>query len=105
MYISNKSPVGSKCSRFWAVTLIEDESEKEIKINVESPKLKTFKKFNALDDNSSIEDIVDILSIILSKNREKKPITSDFLLENLDIEDMTQMISDFSDWLGENQKN
>lgn len=105
MYKSNQSPVEMQCSRLWAVTLIDDESNKEIKINVESPRLKVFKKFNALDDSSSVEDVVEILSEILSKNREKKKISIDYLLENLDFQDMSMLINDFADWLGNLQKN
>ena len=108
MYISNKkstSPVSARVNRFWAVTLVEDETEKEININVESPKLKTYKKFEEIGDNSSMDDIVSILSLILSKNREKREISKDFLLENLELEEMLDIINDFTDWLNDNQKN
>lgn len=96
--------LSSRVSRFFTVHLI-DENENEITLNVESPKLKTYKKFQELDEKESISGITEIIAAILSKNREHKVITPEFVEENFDTDDMLDFFEDFSAFLEEKRKS
>lgn len=88
-----------KVSRFWAVDLTEENTGKKIHLNVEDPKLKTFREFEKLDKDTSIEETARLISVILSKNRERRKISEDFILENLDLEDMVNFFQEFAEWI------
>ena len=103
MYIRNNT-LSSKVSRFMAVHLT-DENENDITLNVESPKLKTYKKFQELDNNAQIDEIIDIISCILSKNREHKTITAEFIEDTFDTDDMLNFFEDFTAFIAENKNS
>lgn len=88
-----------KVSRFWAVDLVEDATGKKIHLNVEDPKLKTFREFEKLDKDASIEENARLISVILTKNREHRKISVDFVLENFDLEDMVNFFTSFANWV------
>ena len=57
MYKNNTSAVIVKGARFMPCTLTDENSGKTYEINVKEPKLKVYRQFEALNDESGIEDV------------------------------------------------
>lgn len=105
MYKSNNSAVIVKGARFMPCTLIDENSGKTYEINVKEPKLKVYKKFEALDDESGVDDIIEAAAAILNSNKENVEITSDFVEENFTIDEITQFFEDFTNWIAAARSN
>lgn len=78
---------------------IETESGSNITLEVYPPKLSVYRKMENLNDKSSVEEIAQLVSQILSKNKSKTEITSDFVLDNMDMADIMDFFDDFAEWL------
>lgn len=98
-YICNASATPVKGARYFPCTLIDEESGNKIKIEMKEPKLKVYRMFENLGDNSSIEDMLQIASKMLSSNKTDIEVTTEFLEDNLTLEDISQLFEDFTDWL------
>ena len=101
MYKSNTSAVIVRGARFMPCTLIDENSGKTYEINVKEPKLKTYKKFEALNENSEIEDIIDVTADVLNGNKENIEITAEFVEDNFTLDEIAQFFEDFTNWLSE----
>lgn len=106
MYISAYEGATVRAGQTWPVRIVSDDGA-ELNIDVINPKLKVFKQFQELGENSTVEDISGVLSAILSKNKQKIEVSADYLLDNLDSSDLAQILADFGQWLNEihNTKN
>lgn len=82
-------------------TLIDENSGKTYEINVKEPKLKVYKKFEALNDSSAIEDIIDVTAAVLNSNKENIEITAEFVEDNFTLDEIAQFFEDFTNWLSE----
>ncbi len=88
---------------FFKVTLKDGR-----KLQVKMPMKKTFDKLSALqnlDQNEvEIEDVVDTFGALcaetLSHNLNKETVTADYMVDNYDIEEMTEFIKQFYDFVG-----
>lgn len=105
MYISNNAAVIVKGARFMPCTLVDDESGREIKINVKEPKLKVYKQFEALDDSSDISDITAVTAAVLNGNKEGVKITVEFVEDNFTLDEISQFFEDFTSWISSTRNN
>lgn len=101
MYKSNTSAVIVRGARFMPCTLIDENSGKTYEINVKEPKLKVYKKFEALNDSSAVEDIIDVTAAVLNSNKENIEITAEFVEDNFTLDEIAQFFEDFTSWLSE----
>lgn len=99
MYISENNAVVVRGARFMPCTLSDENSEKTYKINVKEPKLKVYKMFEKLNDDSSVDEIIDAAAAILSSNKENIKITAEFVEENLSLDEVAQLFDDFTNWI------
>lgn len=80
-----------------------------LKISVEPPKLKTLRKMMNLanidvDNEFNVESfngLIEALSMALSKNKEGKPVTTEFLDENLNLDQMQDLMMSYFEWVRE----
>ncbi len=78
------------------------------KLQVKMPMKKTFDKLSALqnlDQNEvEIDDVVDTFGALcaetLSHNLNKETVTADYMVDNYDIEEMTEFIKQFYIFVG-----
>ena len=101
MYKSNSAAHIVKGARFMPCTLIDENSGKSYEINVKEPKLKVYKKFEALNDSSAVEDIIDVTAAVLNSNKENIEITAEFVEDNFTLDEIAQFFEDFTNWLSE----
>lgn len=101
MYKSNSAAHIVKGARFMPCTLTDENSGKTYEINVKEPKLKTYKKFEALNESSEIEDIIDVTADVLNGNKENIEITAEFVEDNFTLDEIAQFFEDFTNWLSE----
>lgn len=99
MYKSNSAAYIVKGTRFMPCTLIDEESGKEIKLNVKEPKLKVYKQFEAIDDSSDISDITAVTAAVLNGNKEGIKIDAEFVENNFTLDEIAQFFDDFSNWI------
>lgn len=101
MYRSNNSAVIVKGARYMPCTLIDEESGREYRLNIKSPKLKTLRKFDEISEESSINDLISITVALLSHNKEGIKITNDIVENTMEIDELYAFFDDFSTWLTE----
>lgn len=77
-----------------------------LRLDVEPPQIKSIKKIMKLSkvdtENINEEDfngLAEGLSIALSKNKQKKKITIDFIEENFNIEEVQELLTRYFDWV------
>ena len=78
------------------------------KLQVKMPKKKTFEKLQALqdlnEDEVGIEDLLDTFGALcaetLSHNLNDEVVTREYMVENYDIEEMTEFIKTFYVFVG-----
>lgn len=104
MYKSNTSAVIVRGARFMPCTLTDENSGKTYEINVKEPKLKVYKQFELLGDDSRVEDIITVAALILNSNKEGIKIDADFVEENFTLDEIAQFFDDFSNWISEARK-
>lgn len=90
MYKSNKKPYSA---RYMECTIGDYD------LHIEPPKLKTLRKFEAIDDDSSIEDMLGVISAVASKNKEKITLSAEYIEDNLDTVDLVSFFEDFGDFI------
>lgn len=67
-------------------------------LHIEPPKVKTVAKMQKIDD-TDMEAFVDIVSKIISKNKEGYKMTAEAVQEAMDMDQMMGFFSAFMDWL------
>lgn len=83
-----------------------ENAEKTISLSVYPPTIKAVKKMQKLNTESDdvIDEMVDIISSIISNNKEHITLTAEDLEELLDFEDVTNLFSDISRWIADIKK-
>ncbi len=77
-----------------------------INLEVEPPKLKVLKKItNVVKAENQIEELINAVVLALNKNKTNYKVDADFVEENLNIDEMTLLLSDYFDWVAEANKN
>lgn len=76
----------------------------EVKINgfeleIEPPTVKMLKRLTEVKKTENIDDFVEVLARILSKNRQKKEITVE-LVEQMTMDQMNELTEAYFMWLG-----
>lgn len=82
--------------RYFDVKLINGQI-----ISVECPKLKTLRKIMdiAKDKEKTIESLASALEMALSKNKQGSDISADWIEENLDMDDINSLLTDYFNWV------
>ena len=83
-----------------------DNAEKTISLSVYPPTIKAVKKMQKLNTESDevLDEMLDIISKIISNNKEHITLTAEELEELLDFEDVTNIFSDISKWIADIKK-
>lgn len=70
-------------------------------LSVEPPTLKTLRKITELtnDNDSIVKNLCVALSMALSKNKQTRKITAEFLEENMDMDDIQLVLTDYFEWV------
>lgn len=105
MYRSNTSAVIVKGARFMPCTLTDENSGKTFEINVKEPKLKVYKKFEAISTETDVEDIIEVAVLVLNSNKEGIKIDAEFIEDNFTLDEIAQFFEDFSNWISEARNN
>ena len=105
MYRSNTSAVIVKGARFMPCTLTDENSGKTYEINVKEPKLKVYKKFEAISAETDVEDIIEVAALVLNSNKEGIKIDAEFIEDNFTLDEIAQFFEDFSNWISEARNN
>lgn len=66
-------------------------------LHLEQPKLKVLRKIE--DSGESVQELAESVSMILSKNREHVKISPAEVMEMLDLDQCSDFLDDFTDWL------
>lgn len=83
-------------------------------LQVESPKLKVLKKIFSIAkikkeniNDDSIMSLAQGLSLALSKNKQGKPISADYIVDTMNMDEIQSLLTAYFQWIGEiqNQKN
>ena len=84
--------------RFWDIKFTNGQI-----LSVECPKLKTLRKITDLtkdqDKENLLENLSNALSLALSKNKQGESITADFVEDNFDIDDITNILTNYFEWV------
>lgn len=104
MYKSNTSAVIVRGARFMPCTLIDENSGKTYEINVKEPKLKVYKKFEAIGEETSVEEIIEVAALVLNSNKEGIKIDAGFVEDNFTLDEIAQFFEDFTNWLSDARK-
>ena len=90
--------------RYFDVTFTIEEDDgttNEYTYSVEAPRLRTLKKIQMLtrkDGSEVIDDLQEIITEILSKNRGRRPV-SEKIIEDMSIDDIVALLTAFVAWL------
>ena len=79
--------------------------EKSVSINVEPPKVKTLKKLTSSANSSedkAIDKFEEVIIELLNKNKERIKVNE--YVEELTIDEMTELLTAFFKWLNEEKK-
>lgn len=96
-------------TRFWEIRLRNGK-----KLSVEAPKMKVLKKIASMSDiseeNFNDEDVDNLeiaLAMALSKNKENYKITKEWIEENLSIDEVQNILTEYFNWVNsiKNSKN
>lgn len=104
MYKSNTSAVIVRGARFMPCTLTDENSGKTYEINVKEPKLKVYKKFEAIGEETSVEEIIEVTVLVLNSNKEGIKIDAEFVEDNFTLDEIAQFFEDFTNWLSDARK-
>jgi len=88
---------------------IEQKSKLELNLNGDiihmlPPKMRVLRKMKQSHETANEDEILETIAEALSNNIENKEITAD-VLENLDVEDFKDVMSDFNGFIADIQKN
>lgn len=92
--------------KFFTVTLPD---EKKTTLLIGTPTKAVMDEFIALQSNVDnadsqaeiMDDLYDICAKIMSRNRTKRPISKDFVAENMDFEDVLVFIKAYTEFIQE----
>lgn len=87
--------------RYWDVKF-SDGTE----LSIEPPKLKTLRKITNLtkDEENIVENLCIALSMALSKNKQNKKVSAEFIEDNFDMDQISLLLTNYFEWVkGEKQ--
>ena len=76
-------------------------------LDVEPPKLKVLKKITALtgmNDEESMDGLVEAVGMILNKNKAKIKVSEE-LLDELDLDQLNEILVAYFEWLSEEKQS
>jgi len=79
----------------------------DLVLEVEPPKLKALKKITSLSksrEEDSITDLAEAVQMILSKNKKKYAV-SDEIIDELDLDQMSDILTAYFEWLGKEKSS
>ena len=85
------------------ITISDETTVKTLNLNVYQPKIALIRKLTNVAKSKETEEIIEnmleILTSALKNNKEKVEISTDFLAEALDTDDMTALFEDYFKWV------
>ena len=90
--------LNSVITRFFTLNINNTQLE------VEPPRVKTLKKLIAVQKTNDYDAFIEIMSEILSKNRQKKKITVE-MLDGVDVDVLNEISVQYFTWLSEVKNN
>ncbi len=80
-------------------------------LNIEPPKLKVLKKISALSkvndtenlDEEDINNLIEAVALALSKNKQKFNISTEYVENNCDINEILDLLTNYFNWVNEIQ--
>lgn len=85
-----------------------------LKFEVEPPKLKTLRKLTEIIKEQKTElttedldNLIEVLVMILTKNKNRYKVSKDFVEDNFDIDNLYEFFNGYVNWVSEiqNEKN
>ena len=73
-------------------------------LEVEPPRVKTLKKLIAVQKSEDYDAFIEVMSEVLSKNRQKKKITVE-MLDGIDVDVLNEISVQYFTWLSEVKNN
>ena len=90
------------------ISTTNDEGKKfDVHLDVEPPKLKVLKKIAALSKTknaAAMDDLTEAVRLILNKNKTGYIVSAD-VIDELDLDQMVELITEYFKWLGEARKS
>lgn len=85
----------------------DEKNEKQVQVAVEPPKLKVLRQIERIQKSSEnqIEELAASLSKILSKNKTGYQISTDDIINSLDVDEMNVLLKEYFGWIAETEKN
>lgn len=84
-------------------------------LNIEPPKLKVLKKIAALSEvkdtenisEKDINNLVEAVSLAISKNKQNFKISAEYIEDNYDIDEIVDLLNNYFEWVNniQNSKN
>ena len=90
--------LNSVITRFFTLNLNNNQLE------VEPPKVKTLKKLIAVQKTNDYETFIEVMSEVLSKNRQNMKITIE-MLDGMDVDVLNEISVQYFTWLSEVKNN
>lgn len=86
------------------------------KLELEPPKVKTLKNIMALSkelgdmdeseiDFDAVTRLTEVITGILSKNKQKKKFDAEYVEDNIDLDDMILILESYFEWVGKVQSD
>ena len=75
-------------------------------LKIEPPKLKTLNRMNDLSrPDSTPKEAAEVVARVIAKNKERRKITADTVMEWMDMDQLAGFVLDFVSWLSNEKKN
>lgn len=77
----------------------------EMTLNLEPAGIKTIKKMASLSNESSMDDVIECVKLILNKNKEHRDVSN--LIEEFTVDQLNAIVEKYFEWIGnvKNSKN
>ena len=95
----------SKTKNTFQLEMIDETNNREYKVAVYSPKISVLRRFENLDDDSSVLEVTKLIASIISNNSEKIKFSSEIIEDIFSIDDMMDFLDDYFTWVSEVRKN
>lgn len=88
-------------TRYFNVTFKSDDGNSQL-VDVKPAKIKLLNKLSLIskDSENSLDEFITLISKIFSRNRQNIDVSE--YIQDLDIDEMYQLINEYTNWLQEN---
>lgn len=94
--------------RYFATKLTvqyEDDSEKEISLELEPPKVKVIRKLERImkDTETQVTELVECMALVLAKNKTGYTLSKELIENSFNTDQMISFLISYFQWVGEAQ--